>query len=45
MAITNPTKYVTVRRLERFKQKVAALIPSITVASTQTCEDIIDELT
>ena len=23
MAITNPTKYVTVRRLERYKQKLA----------------------
>ena len=28
MAVTNPTKYVTVRRLNRFRQKIKAEIPS-----------------
>ena len=45
MAVTNPTKYVTVRRLERFRQKIRSEFPSSTTASVETCEAIVDELT
>ena len=38
MAVTNPTKYVTVRRLNRFRQKIKAEMPSSTVASEELCE-------
>jgi hypothetical protein len=37
MAIQNPTKYVTVRRLNRFHQKILAEMPSSTVATDATC--------
>ena len=42
MAITNPTKYVTVRRLDRFKAKLDAEDPSALTASA--VEDIWDEV-
>lgn len=38
MAIKNPTKYVTVRRLNRFRNKLKAEMPSSTVASDALCE-------
>lgn len=38
MAVTNPTKYVTVRRLNRFRQKIREEFPSSTVASDELCE-------
>lgn len=38
MAVTNPTKYVTVRRLNRFRQKIRDEFPSSTVASEELCE-------
>ena len=38
MAVTNPTKYVTVRRLNRFRQKIRDEFPSSTVASDELCE-------
>lgn len=44
MAIKNPTKYVTVRRLERFRQKLLAELPSSTVASESLCEAAADEI-
>lgn len=44
MALTNPNKLIDVQRLERFKQKCDVEY-SKTYASTQTCEDIISELT
>ncbi len=44
MALTNETKYVTVRRLNRFRNKLRAELPSTTVASDATCEAIVDEL-
>jgi len=37
MAITNPTNYVTVRRLNRFRTKLLEEIPSATVASDALC--------
>ena len=42
MAITNPTKYVTVRRLNRFKAKLEAEDPAALTASD--VEDIWDEV-
>lgn len=45
MAITNPTKYVTVRRLERFKAKLQAEFPSTTVATIAESEAAAEELT
>jgi hypothetical protein len=42
MALTNETKYVTVRRLNRFKQKLDAKDPSALTASD--VEDIWDEV-
>lgn len=44
MAITNPTKYVTVRRLDRFRQKLQAEMPSATVASDALCEAAAEEI-
>ena len=44
MAIQNPTKYVTVRRLGRFRQKILAELPSATVASEQLCESAAAEI-
>lgn len=44
MALTNPTKYVTVRRLERFRQKMRAEFPSTTVASDAECEAAAEEI-
>lgn len=41
MSLKNPTKYVSVQRLNRFKQKLDAEQP---VATVNTCESIIDEL-
>lgn len=38
MAVTNPTKYVTVRRLNRFRQKIRDEFPSSTVASDALCQ-------
>jgi hypothetical protein len=45
MAITNPTKYVTVRRLERFRQKIREEFPSATVATVAEAEAAAEELT
>lgn len=45
MAVTNPSKFVTVRRLSRFYEKIRQEFPGSTEASAATCEDIIDELT
>lgn len=45
MAITNPTKYVTVRRLERFKQKILAVIPAANVATVSEATAAAEELT
>ena len=42
MAIQNPTKYVSVRRLERFKAKLDAEDPAALTASD--VEDIWDEV-
>lgn len=42
MTPTNPNRIVDVQRLERFKQKCDEKYYNY--ASTQTCEDIIDEL-
>lgn len=44
MAVTNPTKYVTVRRLNRFRQKIKAEMPSSTVASDALCQAAADEI-
>jgi len=44
MAISNPTKYVTVRRLERFKQQLDEIYQTAEYASDETCEAIVDEL-
>lgn len=44
MAITNPTKYVTVRRLERFRAKLRAEFPSTTVATDAECEAAAEEI-
>lgn len=44
MAVTNPTKYVTVRRLDRFRQKIRDEFPSSTVASEELCEAAADEI-
>lgn len=44
MALTNPSKLIDVERLERFKQKCDDEY-NTTYATTQTCEDIISELT
>lgn len=38
MAVQNPTNYVTVRRLNRFRQKLKSEMPSSTVASDELCE-------
>ncbi len=43
MATTNPTKFVTVRRLARFHEKIQSELPNY--ATMQICESIIDELT
>ena len=42
MALQNPTKYVTVRRLDRFKSKLEAEDPPALTASD--VEDIWDEI-
>ena len=49
MAITNPTKYVSVRRLGKFEQELSEKYATkeeagADFASNQTCEDIIAEL-
>lgn len=43
MAISNPTKYVTIRRLNRFRQKLKAETPS--VATVAESEAAANELT
>ena len=45
MAITNETKYVTVRRLNRFKTKLQQMFPSTTVATVAESEAAAEELT
>ena len=45
MAISNPTKYVTVRRLDRFRQKLIEEFPSTTVASDALCIAAAQEIT
>ena len=45
MAITNPTKYVTVQRLNRFRQNLKAEMPSSSVATVAESEAAAAELT
>ena len=45
MALTNETKYVTVRRLARFRQKIRNEFPSASVATVAESEAAANELT
>jgi hypothetical protein len=45
MAVTNPTKLVTVQRLNRFRQKLKEELPSSSVATVAESEAAANELT